>query len=54
MLLLLWGAFRGNRDFGVITVAAALLMFAAAALLSSRRPATFSLFVNDALPVARW
>ena len=29
MALLIWGAFRGNRDFHVITLTAAALMFAA-------------------------
>mgnify|MGYP002025450762 CR=1 FL=1 len=50
MVLLLWGAFRGNRDFGVITVAAALLMFAAAALaiVAPTGNGFNSLFVNDA------
>ena len=50
MVLLLWGAFRGNRDFGVITVAAALLMFAAAALaiVALTGNSFNSLFVNDA------
>jgi len=50
MVLLLWGAFRGNRDFGVITVAAALLMFAAAALaiVTPTGNGFNSLFVNDA------
>lgn len=50
MVLLLWGAFRGNRDFGVITVAAALLMFAAAALaiVAPTGNGFNSLLVNDA------
>lgn len=49
MVLLLWGAFRGNRDFGIITLAAALLMFAAAALaiVAPSGSGFNTLFVND-------
>ena len=50
MALLIWGAFRGNRDFHVITLTAAALMFAAAAvaIVSPTGGGFNNLFVNDA------
>ena len=50
MVLLIWGAFRGNRDFHVITLTAAALMAAAAvlAILTPTGGGFNNLFVNDA------
>ncbi len=50
MVLLIWGAFRGNRDFHVITLSAAALMFAAAtvAVVAPMGMGFNNLFVNDA------
>ena len=50
MVLLIWGAFRGNRDFHVITLSAGALMFAAAAvaLVTPTGVGFNDLFVNDA------
>ncbi|MGB1157604.1 MAG: NADH-quinone oxidoreductase subunit NuoN [Alphaproteobacteria bacterium] len=50
MVLLIWGAFRGNRDFHVITLSAAALMFAAAtvAVVAPMGLGFNNLFVNDA------
>lgn len=50
MALLIWGAFRGNRDFHVITLSAAALLFAAAAvaIVSPTGTGFNNLFVNDA------
>ena len=50
MVLLMWGAFRGNGDFHLITLSAAALLFAAAAvaLVAPTGMGFNNLFVNDA------
>ena len=50
MVLLMWGAFRGNGDFHLITVTAAMLLFAAAvlALFAPTGMGFNNLFINDA------
>ena len=50
MVLLMWGAFRGNGDFHLITLSAAALLFAAAAvaLVAPSGMGFNNLFVNDA------